>query len=120
MIGRPSAPCLTAPRLGVNEVFQTLHRGRLDLAGPRLRLFGGLFGLGEGVGDELTDGDAIAVDADWGKDGWIYFDSNQAGNFDIWRIRPTGELEINMPGARPVVVVPPGNNPPAPTTVHGR
>lgn len=69
---------------------------------------------------QLTDGDAIAVDADWGKDGWIYFDSNQAGNFDIWRIRPTGELEINMPGARPVVVVPPGNNPPAPTTVHGR
>jgi Tol biopolymer transport system component len=41
---------------------------------------------------QLTSGDAMNVDPIWGKDGWIYFASNQSGNFDIWRLRPTGEL----------------------------
>jgi Tol biopolymer transport system component len=41
---------------------------------------------------QLTDGEANSGAPTWGKDGWIYFSSNQAGNFDIWRLKPTGEL----------------------------
>jgi TolB protein len=41
---------------------------------------------------QLTDGEANSGAPAWGKDGWIYFSSNQAGNFDIWRLKPTGEL----------------------------
>ena len=36
---------------------------------------------------ELVGGD---VDADWpmwGSDGWIYFTSNESGDYDIWRLR---------------------------------
>ncbi len=69
---------------------------------------------------QLTDGDAIALDADWGKDGWIYFQSNQAGNFDIWRLHPNGDLEITMPGSPRPAVGPAQSNLPQPTTVHGR
>jgi len=42
---------------------------------------------------QLTDGDTDAGAPNWGKDGWIYFHSNQAGSYDIWRFRPAGELE---------------------------
>ncbi|MFO0758699.1 MAG: hypothetical protein U0359_19560 [Byssovorax sp.] len=76
---------------------------------------------------QLTDGDAIATRADWGKDGFIYFQSNQAGNFDIWRLRPLGELDAGSSGSsgpRPAAPTGPAPmkdpNPPAPTTVHGR
>lgn len=69
---------------------------------------------------QLTDGDAIAIDADWGKDGWIYFQSNQAGNFDIWRLRPTGALEIGPPSSGPRPAPSDPTNLPQPTTVHGR
>jgi len=48
---------------------------------------------------QLTDGEANSGNPVWAKDGWIYFSSNQAGNFDIWRLRPTGEL-IAPQGAR--------------------
>lgn len=41
---------------------------------------------------QMTDGEANSGAPTWGKDGWIYFSSNQAGNFDIWRLKPTGEL----------------------------
>lgn len=41
---------------------------------------------------QLTDGEANSGNPVWAKDGWIYFTSNQAGNFDIWRLKPTGEL----------------------------
>ena len=41
---------------------------------------------------QLTDGEANSGAPAWGKDGWIYFSSNQAGNFDVWRLKPTGEL----------------------------
>lgn len=44
---------------------------------------------------QLTDGEANTGAPVWGKDGWIYFSSNQAGNFDIWRLKPTGELLKN-------------------------
>ena len=42
---------------------------------------------------QLTDGDTDAGAPCWGHDGWIYFHSNQAGSYDIWRLHPTGELE---------------------------
>ncbi len=41
---------------------------------------------------QLTDGDAQNRNAYWAPNGWIYFASNQAGNFDLWKLRPTGEL----------------------------
>ncbi len=41
---------------------------------------------------QLTDGEANSGAPVWGQDGWIYFSSNQAGNFDVWRLKPTGEL----------------------------
>ncbi|MGQ0764970.1 MAG: TolB family protein [Gemmatimonadota bacterium] len=41
---------------------------------------------------QLTDGNGMNVQPHWGTDGFIYFASNQAGSFDIWRLRPTGEL----------------------------
>lgn len=41
---------------------------------------------------QLTNGDGIASAPCWGKHGWIYFSSNQAGNFDIWRFKVSGEL----------------------------
>lgn len=37
---------------------------------------------------QLTDGDAETAAPFWGRDGWIYFSSNQAGDFDIWRLKP--------------------------------
>jgi len=39
---------------------------------------------------QLTAGSSFASSPDWGRDGWIYFASDQAGNFDIWRLRPSG------------------------------
>lgn len=45
---------------------------------------------------QLTDGDARAIQPHWGRDGYIYFASNQAGGFDIWRFRPAGQV---VPGA---------------------
>jgi Tol biopolymer transport system component len=37
---------------------------------------------------QLTDGDAMNMNPHWGRDGWIYFSSDQSGNFDIWRLLP--------------------------------
>lgn len=37
---------------------------------------------------QLTSGTAINIEPEWGRDGWIYFSSNQAGNYDIWKLRP--------------------------------
>jgi TolB protein len=42
---------------------------------------------------QITDGNADTGEPNWGNDGWIYFASNQAGGYDIWRLRPTAELE---------------------------
>ncbi len=42
---------------------------------------------------QITDGNADSGEPTWGNDGWIYFASNQAGGYDIWRLRPTAELE---------------------------
>ena len=41
---------------------------------------------------QLTDGDGRSDSPVWGLDGWVYFASNQAKFFDIWRVKPVGEL----------------------------
>lgn len=41
---------------------------------------------------QITDGDARAIQPFWAPDGWIYFSTNQAGDFDLWRLRPAGQL----------------------------
>jgi TolB protein len=41
---------------------------------------------------QVTAGDGLSLEPAWGFDGWIYFSSNQAGNFDLWRLKPAGEL----------------------------
>jgi TolB protein len=40
---------------------------------------------------QLTDGNTLALFPHWGRDNWIYFASDQSGNFDIWRIKPAGK-----------------------------
>jgi TolB protein len=42
---------------------------------------------------QLTEGNADTGAPSWGNDGWIYFDSNQGGSYDIWRLRPAGEID---------------------------
>lgn len=42
---------------------------------------------------QITDGDADSGAPIWGRDGWIYFHSNQAGNYDVWRLHPAGDFE---------------------------
>jgi TolB protein len=42
---------------------------------------------------QITDGNSDTGEPNWGNDGWIYFASNQAGGYDIWKLRPTAELE---------------------------
>lgn len=43
---------------------------------------------------QLTDGPRKSTDACWGADGWIYFASNEAGNFDLWRVKvPAASLD---------------------------
>jgi TolB protein len=40
---------------------------------------------------QVTSGGVQAVQPSWGADGWIYFASDQSGDFDIWRLRPVGK-----------------------------
>jgi len=40
---------------------------------------------------QLTDGPRRATEPYWGSDGWIYFTSNEAGSFDLWRLKPVLE-----------------------------
>jgi TolB protein len=42
---------------------------------------------------QITEGTSDTGSPSWGNDGWIYFDSNQAGSYDIWRLRPAGDLD---------------------------
>jgi TolB protein len=37
---------------------------------------------------QLTQGDTNEGDACWGVDGWIYFYSNAASNYNIWKVKP--------------------------------
>ena len=41
---------------------------------------------------QITDGARDTCVPYWGSDGWIYFESNESGNYDIWRLQPQGEL----------------------------
>jgi TolB protein len=41
---------------------------------------------------QLTNGQSIGGAPTWGGDGWVYFSSNQSGNYDIWRIKLAGDL----------------------------
>jgi TolB protein len=38
---------------------------------------------------QLTAGPRAADNPTWGADGWVYFASNEAGSWDIWRIAPS-------------------------------
>lgn len=49
---------------------------------------------------QLTQGESMAGAPAWSTDGWIYFSSDQAGNYDIWRIKPEGQLaELATPAS---------------------
>ena len=48
---------------------------------------------------QLTGGASFAREPNWGRDGWMYFSSDAAGNFDIWRLKPTGAY-ADLPGVR--------------------
>jgi TolB protein len=37
---------------------------------------------------QITDGPAKTTEPSWGQDGRIYFTSNEAGNFDLWKLEP--------------------------------
>lgn len=41
---------------------------------------------------QLTTGTTDCGFPNWGVDGFIYFNANQAGNYDIWRLRPSPDL----------------------------
>lgn len=41
---------------------------------------------------QLMGGDVDADWAAWGADGWIYFTSNEAGHYDIWRMKWVGAM----------------------------
>jgi Tol biopolymer transport system component len=41
---------------------------------------------------QLTDGAARSATPSWGKDGWIYFSSDREGSFDVYRLKPGGDL----------------------------
>jgi TolB protein len=57
----------------------------------------------------LTQGTADATTPTWGTDGYVYFSSNAAGGWDIWRFRPIGELEATAAiTPDPPSVAPPG------------
>jgi TolB protein len=61
---------------------------------------------------QVTDGNARNAHPAWGRDGWIYFESNQAGNFDIWRVRPEGALASSAePAPAGPAATPPGARP---------
>jgi TolB protein len=51
---------------------------------------------------QLTSGDAYNIEPCWGRDNWIYFASDQAGNQDIWRLKGTGQYAELKSVAGPV------------------
>lgn len=42
---------------------------------------------------QITDSDGMNLFPTWGRDGWIYFSSNQAGHYDIWKLRASEEVD---------------------------
>jgi Tol biopolymer transport system component len=66
---------------------------------------------------QVTSGDAQAVMPNWGSDGWIYFASDQSGDFDIWRLRPVGKYaDLKSAAAAPTEAPPPPPPPPPPSS----
>lgn len=41
---------------------------------------------------QLTDGPSAQVQPYWSHDNFVYFASNEAANYDIWRVKPIGDL----------------------------
>jgi hypothetical protein len=64
---------------------------------------------------QLTSGDAYNVEPNWGRDNWIYFASDQAGNSDIWRLKGAGQYS-DLKAAGPTVTATASNAPPPPPT----
>jgi len=66
---------------------------------------------------QLTDGNSLSAEPNWGADGWVYFSADQAGDFDIWRLRPEGEFaslqraQITAPLAAAGTLQPPAGAP---------
>ena len=66
------------------------NRGWSSTEGLRRNLF---IVSRDGTGlTQLTNGTALNIEPAWGRDNWIYFASDQAGNFDVWRLKPTGKF----------------------------
>ena len=71
---------------------------------------------GQGTLIQLTEGESMLRQPHWGVDGHIYFSANSHnGNFDIWKLRPTGELAQVRPVGSASVPPPPSTA--APLTV---
>jgi len=64
---------------------------------------------------QLTAGSSFTREPNWGRDGWMYFSSDQAGNFDIWRLKPTGTY-ADLPGVRQGTPTKPTTTTTTPTT----
>ena len=41
---------------------------------------------------QLTDGPSAQVQPFWSRDNYVFFASNEAANYDIWRVKPIGDL----------------------------
>lgn len=51
---------------------------------------------------QLTSGQSLSGAPAWSSDGWLYFSSNQSGNYDIWRIKLAGALaDLTGTGKKP-------------------
>lgn len=51
---------------------------------------------------QLTSGQSLSGAPAWSSDGWLYFASNQSGNYDIWRIKLAGVFaDLYGPGKKP-------------------
>jgi Tol biopolymer transport system component len=68
---------------------------------------------------QLTDGNTYTTSPHWGRDNWIYFASNQAGNLDIWRLKPAGEWGTLQPVGAEDWSPPPDAEPAEPTEPTG-
>lgn len=57
---------------------------------------------------QVTSGQSLSGAPAWSSDGWLYFASNQSGNYDIWRIKLAGALaDLSGPGKKPTEPIKP-------------
>jgi len=94
-------------------IVYTLNRGE-GTRGPaqdRTNLFA-TRADGQGTLIQLTEGESTLRHPHWGVDGFIYFSANSHNNnFDIWKLRPSGELALVRAVASPVAPTPPSTAP---------